>query len=100
MFLYNVTVGIEPSVEKEWLQWMKTEHMLDVLNTGMFKTAKIYKVLHESEDGTISYSTQYFAESLDHVEKYLEQFAPALREEANKRFAGKHIAFRTLLEEV
>lgn len=100
MFLYNVTIGIDPSVEKEWLHWMKTEHILDVLNTGMFVTAKIYKVLHESEDGTISYSTQYFAESLDHVEKYLEQFAPALREEINKRFAGKHIAFRTLLEEV
>lgn len=100
MFLYNVTVGVDQSIEKEWLQWMKTEHILDVLNTGMFVTAKIYKVLHESEDGTISYSTQYFAESLDHVEKYLEQFAPALREEANKRFAGKHIAFRTLLEEV
>lgn len=100
MFLYNVTVGVDPSIEKEWLQWMKTEHILDVLNTGMFVTAKIYKVLYESEDGTISYSTQYFAESLDHVEKYLEQFAPALREEVNKRFAGKHIAFRTLLEEV
>lgn len=100
MFLYNVTVGIDRSVEKEWLQWMKTEHILDVLNTGMFLTARIYKVLHETEDGTVSYSTQYFAESLDHVEKYLEQFAPALREEANKRFAGKHVAFRTLLEEV
>lgn len=100
MFLYNVTVGVDQHVEKEWLHWMKTEHILDVLNTGMFVTAKIYKVLHESEDGTISYSTQYFAESLDHVEKYLEQFAPALREEVNKRFAGKHIAFRTLLEEV
>lgn len=100
MLLYNVTVGVDPSIEKEWLQWMKTEHILDVLNTGMFVTAKIYKVLHETEDGTVSYSTQYFAESLDHVEKYLEQFAPALREEANKRFAGKHVAFRTLLEEV
>lgn len=100
MFLYNVTIGIDPSVEQEWVHWMKTEHILDVLNTGMFVTAKMYKVLHESEDGTISYSTQYFAESLNHVEKYLEQFAPALREEVNKRFAGKHIAFRTLLEEV
>lgn len=100
MLLYNVTVGIDKSVEQEWLHWMKTEHILDVLNTKMFVTAKIYKVLHEGEEGTVSYSTQYFAESLDHIEKYLEQFAPALREEANKRFAGKHVAFRTLLEEV
>lgn len=100
MLLYNVTVGVDKEIEKEWLHWMKTEHMLDVLNTGMFTNAKIYKVLHEGDEGTVSYSTQYFAESISHVEKYLEQFAPALREEANKRFAGKHIAFRTLLEEV
>ncbi len=100
MFLYNVTVGVDKSIEQEWLQWMKTEHILDVLNTGMFVTAKIYKVLHETEEGTVSYSTQYFAESISHVEKYLEEFAPALREEVNKRFAGKHVAFRTLLEEV
>lgn len=100
MLLYNVTIGIDKSVEQEWLHWMKSEHMLDVLNTKMFVSAKIYKVLHESEEDTVSYSTQYFAESLDHVEKYLEKFAPGLREEANKRYGGKHIAFRTLLEEV
>ena len=99
MLLYNVTVGVDPSIEKEWLHWMKTEHILDVLNTKMFVSARIYKVLHEVEDGTVSYSTQYFAESLDHVEKYLEHFAPALRQEVDKRFAGKYVAFRTLLEE-
>ena len=98
--LYNVTVGIDRSVEKEWLQWMKTEHMLDVLNTKMFVQAKIYKVLHDTEDeNTVSYSVQYLAETLTHVEKYLEQFAPELREEANKKFGGRHVAFRTLLEE-
>lgn len=79
---------------------MKTEHMLDVLNTKMFVQAKMYKILHEADDATVSYSVQYMAESLDHVEKYLEQFAPALREEANRKFEGKMVAFRTLLEEV
>ena len=99
MLLYNVTVGVDPSIEQEWLHWMKTEHILDVLNTKMFISARIYKVLHEVEDGTVSYSTQYFAESLDHIEKYLEHFEPALRQEVDKRFAGKYVAFRTLLEE-
>ncbi len=99
MLLYNVTVGIDKGVEREWLQWMKTEHMLDVLNTGMFKQAKIYKILHESEEETVSYSVQYFAETINHVQRYLEEFAPALRAEVDKRFHGKHVTFRTLLEE-
>lgn len=100
MFLYNVTVGVDKSAEQEWLHWMKTEHMLDVLNTGMFAQAKIYKILHQSEDDTVSYSIQYFAQTLDQVEQYLEKFAPALREEVSKRFEGRQVAFRTLLEEV
>ena len=99
MLLYNVTVGIDKGVEQEWLQWMKTEHMLDVLNTGMFKQAKIYRILHETEEDTVSYSVQYFAESINDVQRYLDEFAPSLRAEVDKRFQGKHVAFRTLLEE-
>ena len=99
MLLYNVTVGIDKGVEQEWLQWMKTEHMLDVLNTGMFKHAKIYRILHETEEDTVSYSVQYFAESINDVQRYLDEFAPSLRAEVDKRFQGKHVAFRTLLEE-
>lgn len=98
MFLYNVTVGIDQANEAEWLRWMKESHMQNVLNTGMFLSAKIYKVLHDNEDGTLSYSVQYIAESLENVVQYLEKFAPALIEEHRQKF--KHVAFRTLLEEV
>nr|MCU0398295.1 DUF4286 family protein [Cyclobacteriaceae bacterium] len=80
MYLYNVTVGIDKEVELEWVTWMKTEHIPDVLSSGMFVDNKMYKVLHDNEDGTVSYSIQYFAESLDQVVKYLEEFAPAMIE--------------------
>jgi hypothetical protein len=41
MILYNVTVSIDESVEKEWLQWMKEVHIPDVMNTGLFVSSKI-----------------------------------------------------------
>jgi hypothetical protein len=100
MLLYNVTIGIDKSVEQEWLMWMKQKHIPDVMNTGMFISNKMYKVLHEQEDETVSYSVQYFAESINHVMTYLEQFAPQLIAEHQKRYKDKHVAFRTLLEEV
>jgi hypothetical protein len=98
MLLYNVTVGVGKDIEKEWLQWMKEKHIPDVLKTGMFVDHRIYKVLHDQEDETISFSIQYFAESIDHIQRYLEAFAPALIETHKKKF--EHVAFRTLLEEV
>jgi hypothetical protein len=100
MLLYNVTIGIDKQVEAEWLHWMKEKHMPDVLNTGMFVEAKIYKILHNTEEETVSYSVQYFATTLTHVETYLDNFATKLRAEAEEKFKGRHVAFRTLLEEV
>lgn len=100
MLLYNVTVGIDKDVEMEWLRWMKEKHIPDVLNTGMFVSSKMYKVLHDQDDNTISYSVQYFAKSIDHIQQYLEVFAPMLIEEHRRKFLNKHVAFNTLLEEM
>jgi hypothetical protein len=100
MLLYNVTVGVDKDIEQEWLTWMKQKHMPDMMKTGMFVSSKIFKVLHDQEDGTISYSVQYIAPTLDHIQKYLEVYAPALSEEHRQRYLNKHVAFRTLLEEV
>ncbi len=100
MFLYNVTIGIDTDIEQEWLDWMKTRHIPDVLGTGMFVGYKFYKVLHNNTDGSISYCVQYFSTSLELVVQYLEVFAPALAEEHRQKFSGKHVAFRTLLEEI
>jgi hypothetical protein len=100
MLLYNVTVGIDKDSETEWLQYIREKHIPDVLNTGMFVNAKMYKVLHDQDDGTISYSIQYFAETIDQFQQYLEVFAPVLIEEHRRKFNNKHVAFMTLLEEV
>ena len=100
MLLYNVTVGIDKEIEKEWLQYMQEKHIPGVLRTGMFVSNRMYKVLHDQEDGTVSYSVQYFAESIDHVNQYLEVFAPVLIEDHKKKFANRHVTFMTLLEEI
>ncbi len=100
MFLYNVTVGIDKDVEQEWLQWMKAEHIPDVMKTGMFIEFKMYRVLHDDEAESVSYSVQYFAKTINHVNFYFEKFAPAFLEKLRARFQNKHVAFMTLLEEV
>ena len=100
MILYNVTVGIDKQFEAEWLQWMVSEHIPKVMATGMFLEQKIYKVLSHMEEGTSSYSIQYFSDSMDKLEIYLNEFAPDLTEEHRAKFKDKHVAFRTLLQEV
>lgn len=100
LVLYNVTVNIERQVEEEWLLWMKKEHIPKVLATGMFVENKIFKLLHDEDDGSTTYSVQYFAKSVGHVQQYLEKFAPALIKEHMDRYKDKHVAFRTLMQQV
>jgi len=99
MILYNVTVGIDSDVEKEWLQWMMGEHIPHVMATGMFTSFDMYKVLTHEGDGA-SYSIQYQSDSMDKVERYLNEFAPDLVREHLDKYRNKHVAFRTLLEKV
>ena len=100
MLLYNVTIGIDKGVEYEWLFWTKTEHIPEVMDTKLFVEFKIYKVLHDQDDGNVSYCIQYFAETLEHVTTYFEKFAPAILGKLRQRFRDQHVAFMTLLEEV
>ena len=31
MIIYNVTVSLSPEIEKDWLNWMKSKHIADVM---------------------------------------------------------------------
>lgn len=98
MYLYNVTVNVEKEMETEWLEWMKSTHVPDVLATGMFLENKIFKIMHDSEDGSINYSVQYFAESMDHIMNYQNKFAPKLQADTQQKYGDRLVIFRTLLK--
>jgi len=99
MLLYNETFGIDKEIEQEWLRWMKETGVPKTLETGLFVGWKIYKVLHDDNEGSVSYSVQYFAESIQHINLFLDKYAPALMEEHRGHFQNRHVTFRTLLEE-
>jgi hypothetical protein len=97
MIIYNVTINIENDVREEWLQWMKTKHIPDVIATGYFVEHKICKVLVDEEQGT-TYSIQYTCANMDDLKEYQRLHAPRLQKEVADKYANKFVAFRTLLE--
>jgi hypothetical protein len=97
MIIYNVTVNIENDVREEWLNWMKSKHIPDVISTGYFIDYKICKVLVDEEQGT-TYSIQYSCESHEKLQEYQKLHAPRLQKEVADKYANKFVAFRTLLE--
>jgi ABC-type microcin C transport system permease subunit YejB len=100
MLLYNVTFGIDKAIETEWILWMKENYLAAVMGTGLFTDYKMYKVLTQDDEVSVSYSVQCFAWNIEAVLKYLHEFAPQLTELHREKFKDKHVAFNTLLEEV
>jgi hypothetical protein len=99
MFIYNVTVNISEEAHNDWLEWMRTVHIADVLKTGCFTDARMLKVLHVSDEGQ-TYSIQYRFEKMDNIEDYMQNYAQALQAEHKARYGESYTAFRTLLEEI
>mgnify|MGYP003611390139 FL=1 len=98
MILYNVTVNIHESVHDQWMEWMQTKHIKDILATGKFTSARMVRVMVEEEMGGKTYAVQYTTDSMEILQKYYEEDAPRLREEGFLLFGDKMLAFRTELE--
>lgn len=96
MIIYNVTVSIDVSIHEEWLHWMRTKHIPDVLSSGCFIESRLSRI-HGEEEGGMSYSIQYLAESQDQLDVYQQLFAPKLQHEHASKYAGRFAAFRTNL---
>jgi ABC-type ATPase with predicted acetyltransferase domain len=97
MYIYNVTINIQEDIHDEWVEWMKTEHIPDMLRTGKFLKALMTRVMVNEEMGGMTYSVQYTAENKQMLERYYEEDATILRGKSSI-FEGKFVAFRTELE--
>jgi len=96
MIIYNITVVIDEDVSEDWLSWMQEVHIPDVMATGKFTDGKLSRILADEEGGK-SYSVQYLCADMKTYEAYQRENAPALQQEHAQRYAGKFVAFRTLL---
>ncbi len=96
MIIYNVTVNlVDPTIHEEWLNWMKTKHIPDIMNTGCFLGNKICRLMVDDE---ITYAVQYTCKDLATLEKYQQDFSSELQTEHTERYRGKFGAYRSLLE--
>jgi hypothetical protein len=99
-FLYNVTIGVDKEIEPDWLLWMKTYYLPKAMSSGAFIDHKIYKVLTHEDEGSVSYSIQYFSDAIEKIVFYLNNDGKILVEELRVKYKDRHVVFNTLLQEL
>jgi S-adenosylmethionine:tRNA-ribosyltransferase-isomerase (queuine synthetase) len=100
MLLYNVTIGIDKEIEKEWLAWIKMHYLPTIAATGFFSDSKVYRIITHDDENSVSYSIQFFADRIENVVQYLDQHTGTIIETHRQKFKDRHVVFNTLLEEV
>ncbi len=100
MFIYNVTSKIDHSISEAWLQWIQQEHIPDIIATGCFSKATVLRLLEVDDSEGPTYAIQYAAESKASYNRYIEKFAPVMRQKAIDKWGNKFIAFRSFMQVV
>jgi hypothetical protein len=98
VILYNVTVKIEPAIAADWLQWIKSEHIPDIIGTGCFLEAKVLHLLETDEKDGITFAVQYYAQDMVSYQLYIDNHAVSMRNKAFEKWGDRFVAFRSVLE--
>lgn len=100
MFIYNVTTQISHQIHDAWVAWMQEKHIPDVMEKGCFTKFQFVRLLEVDETESVTYATQYYADSKADYNRYIEIYATDLREDAQKVWGNNSIGFRSLMQVV
>ena len=98
MIVYNVTVKVEPGIADKWIQWMKAEHLNDMMNTGLFSDYRLCRLMEQDESEGVTFVIQYHSDSTENYQSYVQEHAPRMRKKSLDKFGNKFAAFRTVME--
>ena len=79
MIKYNVSVSVPAELAAQWECWMREKHIADVVATGKFISAQLWRVLEPEIIDIVQFSVDYIAENPDQYEEYRVKYAPALQ---------------------
>ena len=97
MIIYNITISVEDSIKKDWLDWMKHVHIPEVMSTGLFLKSQINRLIGQGESDN-TFAVAYTCSNMKDFHEYQIKFASKLQKKYLDRYGQQATAFRTLLE--
>ncbi|NRB50607.1 MAG: DUF4286 family protein [Saprospiraceae bacterium] len=94
MITYQVRIQVDIEVEAQWIHWMKSVHVPDVIATGLLTS---YHILKPQEENQVYYFHYQFPDQAA-FEQYQKDFAPKLKADVQEAFPGRSSATRQLLD--
>ena len=97
MILFNITIILDNEIHNEWLHWMKTRQIPDIMNTGCFVSNRLLHVLDSPNEG-VTYCVQYISDSLKKLNEFKQKHEHSIQAKLPEQFNNKLVLFSTVME--
>lgn len=100
MYIYTVAVTIDAEVEQDWLNWMQTTHIPDVMETGYFTEYELLRQVELETTAGKAYQIRYSCLNLDDLYEYWAKCAPQLQADHTNRYQCRFTASRAVFQQL
>jgi hypothetical protein len=97
MFIYNITVLIEESIEQAWLSWIKTVFIQTIMETGFFQSYQVLQVTDSPNEG-LTYCLQFRTNEISSLQSYQSLYAAQVESEHLQAFPNQTVTFSSTMK--
>ncbi|MFT4898507.1 MAG: hypothetical protein ACI9U0_000290 [Flavobacteriales bacterium] len=97
MITLSITTAVDESIENDWLDYMKTDHISLLMKTELFKDFRLVRII-PGQGVDLSYNLQLRLEGHKELNEFRSQHEATFVNLEGKRFGGKYAVFHSVLE--
>jgi hypothetical protein len=97
MHVYNISFQIAPTLQAQWLEWMKHKFIPFIESTTCFENYKFYE-LSVDADQAPTYTLQLFALNHEMLVKFQETLSPSIMDELSNTWGDQCFHFITTMK--
>lgn len=97
MFIYNITVLIDESIEQDWLNWIKPNFIETVLGTGFFQSCQLLQVTDSPNEG-LTYCLQFRTDAISSIQSYQSLYATQIERDHQLAFPNQLVTFSSTMK--
>ena len=83
---YEVNMEVDSSIAEEWVEYMRSEHIPEVMQTGVFSSCQFLRIIEPAKEGFECFRITYEAKNLSAIQEYRSEMSPELQRKHNERY--------------
>ncbi|MEY4279731.1 MAG: hypothetical protein RL377_1735 [Bacteroidota bacterium] len=96
MQVYNISFQIAPTLQLQWLEWMKSKFIPTIQATACFSDHQFYEI-DITEDQAPTYTLQLYTQNPETLIQYQEQLSPSIMDDLHNTWGDQCFHFITTM---